>query len=59
VLQIRGTLAKRKDLMARNQETERPGAVRIRWLRIIAGTLSLADIAGVALEDLTYLHAKL
>ena len=59
MLQIRGTLAKRKDLMARNQETERPGAVRIRCLRIIAGTLSLADIAGVALEDLTYLHAKL
>jgi hypothetical protein len=28
VLQIRGILAKRKDLIARNQETERPGACR-------------------------------
>jgi hypothetical protein len=46
VLQIRGIVAKRKDLIARNQETERPGACcsRIRRLRIIAGTMSSVDI---------------
>jgi hypothetical protein len=44
VLQIRGILAKRKDLIARNQETSAPALdVRIRWLRIIAGTMSLVD----------------
>jgi len=48
VLQIQGILAKRKDLIARIKKPNAQAlAVHIRWLRIIAGSMSFMNIPDV------------